>query len=171
MGECRQQKHTPSMKTECDYLNGWIKKRSHMQKSHPKVVNPRDIAGECTHTHTKQQNNRDIAGEHTHTHAHTNPNVLLTRVNLLVTLFGDMAQLVALVATLHVHLALSRIVTHAVTLVTLLCWHSHPYIMPVQFCNTSLLTIRSPQRPLRLHLKHFSVHIQINSDSCPYTCR
>ena len=38
--------HAPSMKTECDYLNGWIKKRSHTQKSHPKVVNPRDIAGE-----------------------------------------------------------------------------------------------------------------------------
>ena len=34
------------MKTECDYLSGWIKKRSHTQKSHPKVVNPRDIAGE-----------------------------------------------------------------------------------------------------------------------------
>ena len=49
MGECWQQKHTqhaPSTKMECDYLNGWIKKRSHTQKSHPKVVNPRDIAGE-----------------------------------------------------------------------------------------------------------------------------
>ena len=49
MGECWQQKHpqhAPSTKTECDYLNGWIKKRSHAQKSHPKVVNPRDIAGE-----------------------------------------------------------------------------------------------------------------------------
>ena len=34
------------MKTECDYLNAWIKKRSHTQKSHPKVVNPRDIARE-----------------------------------------------------------------------------------------------------------------------------
>ena len=34
------------MKTECDYLSGWIKKRSHTQKSHPKVVNPRDIAEE-----------------------------------------------------------------------------------------------------------------------------
>ena len=48
-GECRQQKHTqhaPSMKTECDYPNGWIKKRSHTQKSRPKMVNPRDIAGE-----------------------------------------------------------------------------------------------------------------------------
>ena len=49
MGECRQQKHTqhaPSTKTERDYLNGWIKKRSHTQKSHPKMVNPRDRAGE-----------------------------------------------------------------------------------------------------------------------------
>ena len=48
-GECRQQKHTqhaPSTETECDYLNGWIKKRSNTQTSHPKVVNPRDIAGE-----------------------------------------------------------------------------------------------------------------------------
>ena len=36
----------PSTKTEYDYLNGWIKKRSHTQKSHPKMVNPRDIAGE-----------------------------------------------------------------------------------------------------------------------------
>ena len=37
-GECRQQKHSqhaPSTKTECDYLNGWIKKRSHTLKSHP----------------------------------------------------------------------------------------------------------------------------------------
>ena len=49
MGECRQQKHTqhaPSTKTECDYLNGWIRKRSHTQKSHPKMLNPRGIAGE-----------------------------------------------------------------------------------------------------------------------------
>ena len=31
MGEYQQQKHTqhaPSMKTECDYLYGWIKKRN-----------------------------------------------------------------------------------------------------------------------------------------------
>ena len=33
------------MKTECDYLHGWIKKQSHKQKSHQKMVNPRDIAG------------------------------------------------------------------------------------------------------------------------------
>ena len=32
------------MKTECDYLNGWIKKRSHTQNL-IKMVNPRDIAG------------------------------------------------------------------------------------------------------------------------------
>ena len=38
-GECRQQKHTqhaPFTKTECDYLNGWITKQLHTQKSHPK---------------------------------------------------------------------------------------------------------------------------------------
>ena len=48
-GECRQQKHAqhaPSTKTKCDYLNGWIKKQTHTQQSHPKMVNPRDIAGE-----------------------------------------------------------------------------------------------------------------------------
>ena len=28
--------HAPSMKTECDYLYGWIKIRSHTQKSHPR---------------------------------------------------------------------------------------------------------------------------------------
>ena len=33
-------------KTECDYLNGWIKQRSHTQNISPKMVNPRDIAGE-----------------------------------------------------------------------------------------------------------------------------
>ena len=50
--------HAPSTKTECDYLNGWIKKRSHTQKSHPKVVNPRDIAGERKKkTKTKQKKN------------------------------------------------------------------------------------------------------------------
>ena len=31
---------------ECDYLNGWIKKWSHVQKISPKMVNTRDIAGE-----------------------------------------------------------------------------------------------------------------------------
>ena len=62
-GECRQQKHTqhaPSTKTECDYLNGWIKKRSHTQKSHPKVVNPRDIAGERK---KKKKKKKDICDE------------------------------------------------------------------------------------------------------------
>ena len=40
-------------KTECDYLNSWIKKqtnkqkRSHTQTSHPKMVNPRQKAGYC----------------------------------------------------------------------------------------------------------------------------
>ena len=64
MGECRQQKHTqhaPSTKMECDYLNGWIKKRSHSQESHPKVVNPRDIAGERKKKQQKtKKNNKKI---------------------------------------------------------------------------------------------------------------
>ena len=33
IGECHTQ-YAPSTKTECDYLNGWIKKRSHTQNSH-----------------------------------------------------------------------------------------------------------------------------------------
>ena len=59
-GECRQQEHTqqaPSMRTECDYLSGWIEKRSYTQKSHPKVVNPRDTAGERKKNQKKNQNN------------------------------------------------------------------------------------------------------------------
>ena len=35
-----------STKTECDYLNGWIKKTVTYAKISPKMVNPRDIAGE-----------------------------------------------------------------------------------------------------------------------------
>ena len=34
--ECRKQEHTqhaPSTKTECDYLNGWIKKNGHIRKN------------------------------------------------------------------------------------------------------------------------------------------
>jgi len=46
--------------------------------------------------------------------------VARTGVNLLVALLGNVAKLVALVATVHIHLALAGIVTHTVTLVTLL---------------------------------------------------
>ena len=45
MAETKHTQHKPSTETECDYLNGWIKKRSHMQKSHPKWWTPRDIPG------------------------------------------------------------------------------------------------------------------------------
>ena len=51
IGVCWQQKHTQhasSMKTECDYLHGWIKKtvtHRDTKKSHQKMVNPRCIAG------------------------------------------------------------------------------------------------------------------------------
>ena len=41
----KQTQHAPSTKTECDYLYGWIKKRSHAQKSHKKKMKPRVIAG------------------------------------------------------------------------------------------------------------------------------
>ena len=47
-GECWQQIHTqkaPSMKMECDYLYDWIKKTVTYAKISPKMVNPRDIAG------------------------------------------------------------------------------------------------------------------------------
>ena len=50
--------HAPSTKTECDYLNGWIKKRSHTvtyAKISPRVVNPRDIAGEREKKNKKQK--------------------------------------------------------------------------------------------------------------------
>ena len=69
-GECRQQKHTQhalSTKTECDYLNGWIK-RSHTQKSHPKV-NPRDIAGERKKTQNKKNHKSYNIGMREYTHA------------------------------------------------------------------------------------------------------
>ena len=43
MGECQQQKHTRhalSTKTECDYLNGWIKKTVTYAKISPKSGEP-----------------------------------------------------------------------------------------------------------------------------------
>ena len=33
------------MKTECDYLYGWILKNGHIRKISPKMVNPSDLAG------------------------------------------------------------------------------------------------------------------------------
>ena len=78
-GECRQQKHTqhpPSTKTECDYLNGWIKKQSHTQKSHPKVVNPRDIPGERNPPPPppKKKKTPKNKKHHHHHHHHNNNN-------------------------------------------------------------------------------------------------
>ena len=43
MGECRQQKytqHAPYTKTECDYLNGWIKKMVTYAKNLTQKVEP-----------------------------------------------------------------------------------------------------------------------------------
>ena len=39
-------RHHLSMKTEYDYLNGWIKKTITYTKISPKMMNPRDTAGE-----------------------------------------------------------------------------------------------------------------------------
>ena len=36
-------------------VNGWIEKGSHTQKSHPKMMNPRDIAGERTKKQKKKK--------------------------------------------------------------------------------------------------------------------
>ena len=47
-GECWQQEHTqhtPTMKTEYDYLSGWIQKQSHMQKCHPEWWTPETKLG------------------------------------------------------------------------------------------------------------------------------
>ena len=47
-GECWQQKHiqhAPFMKTECDDRYDWIKKQVAYVEISPKMVNPRDIAG------------------------------------------------------------------------------------------------------------------------------
>ena len=52
MGECQQEKHNqhaPSMKMECDYLNDWnkkIKRKVTYAKISPKMMKPKDIAGE-----------------------------------------------------------------------------------------------------------------------------
>ena len=44
-GDKKHTQHETSMKMECDYLNGWIK-NSHIRKISPKMVSPRDAAGE-----------------------------------------------------------------------------------------------------------------------------
>ena len=48
MGECWQQKHTqhaPYTKTECGYLYGWIQTTDKYEKIWPRMVNPKDKAG------------------------------------------------------------------------------------------------------------------------------
>ena len=72
-GNKKHTQHAPSTKTECDYLNGWIKKRSHTQKSHQKVVNPRDLAGECKKKKKKKKKkicSKDCLHHTSHSLAH-----------------------------------------------------------------------------------------------------
>ena len=90
MGECQQQKHTqhaPSTKMECDYLNGWIKKRSHTQKSHPKVVIPRDIAKERKKKKKKLQGKNHIYWRLT---GGSNPQCCITQDSELNTLLTEL---------------------------------------------------------------------------------
>ena len=59
--KCRQQKHTPqspSTKTECDYLNGWIMKKVTYAKSSPKMVNPSDVAGNAEEEEEEEEEAR-----------------------------------------------------------------------------------------------------------------
>ena len=61
MGECGQQKHTqhaPFTKTECDYLNGWIKKRSYTQKCHPKKGEPQSYSWEGRRRRRRRRSRR-----------------------------------------------------------------------------------------------------------------
>ena len=61
MGECRQQKHTqhaPSTKTECDYLNGWIKKTVTYAKISPKSGEPQRYSWGTQKKTTKQTNKK-----------------------------------------------------------------------------------------------------------------
>ena len=78
MCECQQEKHTqraPSMKTERDYLNGWIKNWSHTQKFHPKWWTP-EIWG-------RQKKKKCVSVQHYH-------NCLVTySVLTLTTVRGD----------------------------------------------------------------------------------
>ena len=41
------------MKTECDYLYGWIRKMVTYAKISSRMVNPRDIAGNAEEEHTE----------------------------------------------------------------------------------------------------------------------
>ena len=56
MGECWHQKdnqYAPSMKMECDYLYGWNKKVTQAKIS-PKMMNPRDVAGNAEEEEKKR---------------------------------------------------------------------------------------------------------------------
>ena len=45
MQQSHQNEEKIFMEMECDYLYGWIKNGHVLKKSYPKLVNPRDIAG------------------------------------------------------------------------------------------------------------------------------
>ena len=49
-----------SMKTECGYLCGWIIKRSHTPKSHQKMVNPIDLAGNTEEAEEEEEEEESL---------------------------------------------------------------------------------------------------------------
>ena len=59
--ECPQPKHrqhAPSIKMECDSLYGWINQAVKYTKISPKMVNPRDLAG-----NTEEKEEASLAGD------------------------------------------------------------------------------------------------------------
>ena len=62
-GECWQQKdtqHAPSTETERDYPIGWINKKVTYAKIAPKMLNPRDIAGERRRIRRRKKKNLSL---------------------------------------------------------------------------------------------------------------
>ena len=49
-----------STKTECGYLYGWIKNRPHTQKSHQKVVNTRNLAGNAEEEKEEEEEEEEV---------------------------------------------------------------------------------------------------------------
>ena len=61
MPETKTHPYAPSTKTECDYLNGWIKKKKTIMyaKISPKMVHPRGIAGNAEEKEKEEEEEGD----------------------------------------------------------------------------------------------------------------
>ena len=58
---------SPSTKTECDYLNGWIKKRSHTQKISPKSGEPQRYSWGTQKKKKKKKRKQEVISSQTPT--------------------------------------------------------------------------------------------------------